>query len=519
MAGVTTGRWIRRLEGFVTPEMFGAVRDGIADDTLSLKKTFEYGGRILTSGGTYLIAAAGADAGGCYCQITKNISVECHPDTVFKAGDGLDNDVIRLWVESGILGQITVNWYGGTIDMRRQKTSTSVPFSSSYPPENQGASATTDGLSIVGIWTNSGGLTSQYIKKCTVSGVTFLASDGSWQTAGGDSGVNIATESDSVFDCDFYGCRDLGIYHSSDSVGGVGLGLAKSFKAYGNRFHNCMFGVSSKRGADRVAIYGNTFDDVVQGIACEPFDKRSQCWSIFGNTIDGYIWGIDLAGLDGVSVTGNTLINAGVLLDDGVLPTVNFTNPEAIRALGVVDGTFTGNTISGKISEFSVYSCEAFVIGSQSGVDTNDCLITSNTIKNVDIPISGPILNNDFTLNKVKGTSVDAWNMALNKLIHRSGGELTISEGAITVFNSMHNVDTESNAASDDLETINGGSENMRLVLKANTTGRSVVLKDGVGNLQINGDFTMSNQSDFIELIYNTDRAPFWYELSRSNNW
>ena len=519
--GVATGRWVRQLDGFVTPEMFGTWGDGTGDDTAQLKNCFEFGGKIRTARATYLIAAAGDNAGGCYCNLTKSVDVECHPETVFKAGNGLDHDLIRLWVTSDIPEKITVKWSGGTIDQRLQKVSTSVPFSANYPPANQGLSATTDGLSIVGIY-NNGGIVKQYIKKCTVSGVTFNSSDGSWQTAGGDSGLNIASESDTVYDCDFFGCRDLGIYHSSDSVGGVGLGLAKSFKAYANRFHRCMFGVTSKRGADRVAIYGNTFDMCIQAIASEPFDKRSQCWSVFGNTIDGYIWAIDIGSTDGVSVTGNTILNAGVLLDGGVVPTVNFTNPQAVTLRGCVDGTITGNTISGKLPEFSALSCEAFVLESQDtgggSIDTDDCLITSNTIKNVDVPVSGQLLNNDFTLNKVKGTNNDTWNMASSRLINKSGGEVTISAGAITVTNSMHNIDTEANAATDDLDTINGGVENMRLILKANTTGRVVVLKDGVGNLALNGDFSLTNQSDFIELIYNSDRAPFWYELSRSDN-
>lgn len=93
--------------------------------------------------------------------------------------------------------------------------------------------------------------------------------------------------------------------------------------------------------------------------------------------------------------------------------------------------------------------------------------------------------------------------------------ELTISAGAITVTKSFHGVDTEADAATDDLETINGGSDGDRLILKAQNDTRSVVLKDGVGNLRLNGDFTLDSVHDTIELIFLVN---VWQELSRSSN-
>jgi hypothetical protein len=93
--------------------------------------------------------------------------------------------------------------------------------------------------------------------------------------------------------------------------------------------------------------------------------------------------------------------------------------------------------------------------------------------------------------------------------------ELTIATGAITVTQSFHTVDTESDDASDDLVTINGGTVGMVVVLIAAHTDRSVVVKDGTGNIQTAGDMTLNNTQDTITLIYN---GSAWLELTRSDN-
>jgi hypothetical protein len=95
--------------------------------------------------------------------------------------------------------------------------------------------------------------------------------------------------------------------------------------------------------------------------------------------------------------------------------------------------------------------------------------------------------------------------------------ELTIATGAITATGSYHSVDTEADAASDDLDTINGGTDGMRLVLRASDSGRTVVVKDGTGNIQCGGDFSLDNIQDTIELIYDGVQTA-WLEIGRSDN-
>src|SRR5690606_3555049 len=68
------------------------------------------------------------------------------------------------------------------------------------------------------------------------------------------------------------------------------------------------------------------------------------------------------------------------------------------------------------------------------------------------------------------------------------GTELTIASGVITITSTLpivyHMVDTESDAASDDLDTISGGIDGQRLVLRTVTGSRDVTVKNNTGNIR-----------------------------------
>ncbi len=93
--------------------------------------------------------------------------------------------------------------------------------------------------------------------------------------------------------------------------------------------------------------------------------------------------------------------------------------------------------------------------------------------------------------------------------------ELTISGGAVTATLSYHTIDTESDDSTDDLSTISGGSVGDILLIRADNSARTVVLKDATGNLVLAGDFSLDNSNDAVLLVRT---ATTWIELSRSNN-
>lgn len=93
---------------------------------------------------------------------------------------------------------------------------------------------------------------------------------------------------------------------------------------------------------------------------------------------------------------------------------------------------------------------------------------------------------------------------------------LTIASGVVTATKSRHSIDTESAAASDDLDTISGFANGRILVLQPASGARTVVVKNGTGNITLAGsDFSMDNANDRIILI---GTASGWVELSRANN-
>lgn len=85
-----------------------------------------------------------------------------------------------------------------------------------------------------------------------------------------------------------------------------------------------------------------------------------------------------------------------------------------------------------------------------------------------------------------------------------ASAELTIAAGVVTKTKSFHTIDTESDAASDDLDTINGGGEGEILIIKANHTDRTIVVKNNVGNIQIRAgaDISLDSTEKALSLIY-----------------
>ena len=68
-------------------------------------------------------------------------------------------------------------------------------------------------------------------------------------------------------------------------------------------------------------------------------------------------------------------------------------------------------------------------------------------------------------------------------LMFSSATELTISSGAVTITQGHHSIDTEGNAANDDLDTINGGSGGEILLILPNNDDRTVRIRHGIGNI------------------------------------
>ena len=83
-----------------------------------------------------------------------------------------------------------------------------------------------------------------------------------------------------------------------------------------------------------------------------------------------------------------------------------------------------------------------------------------------------------------------------------AASELTISGGVVTKTQSYHTVDTESDGATDDLDTINGGAAGDIIIVRPAHTDRTVVLKDGTGNLDLDADVTLDSTETLCVLLF-----------------
>ena len=126
--------------------------------------------------------------------------------------------------------------------------------------------------------------------------------------------------------------------------------------------------------------------------------------------------------------------------------------------------------------------------------------------------------DNEFTkIEKTLGQIIDALNGGTSVVKTISSGVITIDANASPI--QMIEVETESAAASDDLDTINitGGGKNGQIFsIYAANSSHTVVMKDGTGNLHLAGDFSLDNTHDSITLQWWEGYG--FYELSRSDN-
>lgn len=114
-----------------------------------------------------------------------------------------------------------------------------------------------------------------------------------------------------------------------------------------------------------------------------------------------------------------------------------------------------------------------------------------------------------------------------NDLLISAGGlrsqqwaELTIATGAVTPTGpGTFLVDTESDAASDDLDTLT--ATNMTdgdiVILRAASGARSVVIKHATGNIQCGSDFTLDNEYDRAVLQWDNGNSA-WVMLAAQSN-
>lgn len=178
-----------------------------------------------------------------------------------------------------------------------------------------------------------------------------------------------------------------------------------------------------------------------------------------------------------------------------------------------------------QIGTLADFRAENFIDGKLIDLSSNNFVGINNGAtlvggrKTLQLDTDGAAAGNNV-LSVFNGSSslasiTDKGDLDANSISSGASSELTIAAGAVTATKSYHTIDTESDAASDDLDTISGGRAGQMLIVQANNSARSVVLKDGTGNLKLSGDITLDNAEDTATLVSD---GTSWYLIATSNN-
>lgn len=119
------------------------------------------------------------------------------------------------------------------------------------------------------------------------------------------------------------------------------------------------------------------------------------------------------------------------------------------------------------------------------------------------------------------GSPAERYTQGASGIVNLPNGRirtsLTVATGVVTVAGrGIYVIDTEAAAATDDLDTINGGSDGDVIILSSVNAARDTTLKDGTGNLFLTADFALANNTQKIVLV--NVGGTQWHELSRAAN-
>jgi hypothetical protein len=146
-----------------------------------------------------------------------------------------------------------------------------------------------------------------------------------------------------------------------------------------------------------------------------------------------------------------------------------------------------------------------------------------NDIQDEIVAIEGALLNGFAHTLKPSvagaqdlGTAGLPWGTTRTRAVNFDAvSTLTVASGAVVATRSNHALDTEGAAATDDLDTITatGLTDGFVLVLRPANVAHVVTVKDGTGNLLLNGDCALTATDRTLTLIFDGTN---WRELARS---
>ena len=314
----------------------------------------------------------------------------------------------------------------------------------------------------------------------------------------------------------------------TSSTGGVNVRYGKDTLVADNRIINCQDGVVVYRHAESIKISGNYMTVDRYGVLCYTFVTASSEVFTGGLTItDNTIYGTPAMTQTGpgvyvsdltsgrtandICVDNNVIVGMG---DQGIRVEVGDAGETADGWTGSVRNNYMRNIgLEGTVQAIHLINPKLVPISGNviiegSGTLTRGIYVAgsgASSCKAFHNIVDGTAIEVDFTT----GTGHETDGV--------TGDSLTIASGVVTLVlksDLQLTVDTEGSAATDNLDTINGGKAGQRISVQSTSAARVPTLTEA-GNLKLAGTFALDAGADRIFLEFDGTN---WFELARSSN-
>lgn len=275
------------------------------------------------------------------------------------------------------------------------------------------------------------------------------------------------------------------------------------------------------------SLMGNFFSESNKGASILVADDGSgngRGSSVIGSTVSNVTWvttgDITLSATTGTITVTSTQsdfhdwvttghVPDGAIITAGAGLAIVTSGISATQVNAQVINDFSGTSFTD--TNWNIERSFIAVTGANPNLATSSFVLLGSTGNN-------PIASGQEYTNITIG-SIDAVKTVTDVLATpRSPATATIAAGVISATGvSYLRIDTEASAATDDVDTINGGIDGQRLLVRAVSIARTVVLKNGTGNIICGSDITLDNSADNAEIQYDSSLAK-WFLISFSNN-
>ena len=501
-----------RFADVVNVKDFGAVGDGVADDTDAIQAAFNFvpasGGEVIIPKGTYILSS------------TLNISNK--PISIFGAGIGIS---ILKWTGVGMVGQNGINY---TNTAQQSFTMQDLTFKAFPNPsniyDNCGTAIsviypeleTTSEISIKFSkleirpetslppvnWPRGGWTKNIYLRdagRMSISDSNFYGTRKANQI-GVHVDCKVATILSSIHHCTFNGFDDgILVTKIPSPFGGPGQLIFES-----SDFTGCRKGITIDTFGDLAQISNNYFQCFEHGIYC-----KVRTAFIYGNRVDGVDDPLSIrppvAAIFGIKLT---VPNVGFLSDDAIIQNNQFGNFYTLGQMDgiVLDGGYIHNIVSENIFGYGLPSpTGGFPLryGIYIAPGSTNNLITNNKAAKVNCLVLDAsnyttVINNSVFQSEQPMPITGNW-----PVLASGNSNITLNTSVILTQPSPTNVTELFNGYSGQVLTIIAG-DSRSTIISSTVTVNTIALPGGNWNMPLGSTLTILHTGSYWKEIGRT---------------